>query len=41
VKYFLKVLDSCDHLCGLMVRVPSYRSIGPGSIPGVTRYSKK
>jgi hypothetical protein len=28
-------------LCGLVVRVPGYRSIGPGSIPGVTRFSEK
>jgi hypothetical protein len=25
-----------DHLCGLVVRVPGYRSGGPGSIPGTT-----
>jgi hypothetical protein len=24
-------------LCGLVVRVPGYRSGGPGSIPGTTR----
>jgi hypothetical protein len=24
-------------LCGLVVRVPGYRSRGPGSIPGATR----
>jgi hypothetical protein len=28
-----------DHLCGLMVRVLGYRSGGPGSIPGTTRFS--
>jgi hypothetical protein len=25
-------------VCGLVVRVPSYRSRGPGSIPGATRF---
>jgi hypothetical protein len=28
-----------DRLCGLVVRVLSYRSGGPGSIPGTTRFS--
>jgi hypothetical protein len=27
--------------CGLVVRVPGYRSRGPGSIPGATRFSDK
>jgi hypothetical protein len=31
----------CDHLCGLVVRVPGYRSRGPGSIPGAVRFSEK
>jgi hypothetical protein len=26
-----------DHLCGLVVRVPGYRSGGPSSVPGTTR----
>jgi hypothetical protein len=26
----------CDRLCGLVVRVLGYRSLGPGSIPGTT-----
>jgi hypothetical protein len=26
-----------DRLCGLVVRVPGYRSRGPGLIPGTTR----
>jgi hypothetical protein len=26
-----------DRLCGLVVRVPGYRSGDPGSIPGTTR----
>jgi hypothetical protein len=30
-----------NRLCGLVVRVPSYRSRGPGSIPGATRFSEK
>jgi hypothetical protein len=28
-----------DRLCGLVVRVLGYRSRGPGSIPGTTRFS--
>jgi hypothetical protein len=31
----------CDRLCGLVVRVLGYRSGGPGSIPGTTRFSEK
>jgi hypothetical protein len=27
-----------DRLCGLVVRVPGYRSRGLGSIPGATRF---
>jgi hypothetical protein len=30
-----------DRLCGLVVRIPGYRSIGPGSIPDATRFSEK
>jgi hypothetical protein len=30
-----------DRLCGLAVRVPGYRSRGPISIPGATRFSEK
>jgi hypothetical protein len=37
--------DECgavgDRLCGLVVRVPGYRSRDPGSIPGTTRFSEK
>jgi hypothetical protein len=29
-----------DRLCGLVVRVPGYRSRGPGSISGATRFSE-
>jgi hypothetical protein len=28
-------------ICGLVVRVPGYRSRCPGSIPGVNRFSEK
>jgi hypothetical protein len=30
-----------DRLCGLVVRVPGYKSRGPGSIPCSTRFSEK
>jgi hypothetical protein len=30
-----------DRHCGLVVRVPGYRSRGPGSILGATRFSEK
>jgi hypothetical protein len=30
-----------DSLCGLLVRVPGYRSRGPGSVSGATRFSEK
>jgi hypothetical protein len=30
-----------DRLYGLVVRVPGYRSRGPGSIPGAIRFSEK
>jgi hypothetical protein len=30
-----------DRLCGLVVSVLDYRSGGPGSIPGTTRFSRK
>jgi hypothetical protein len=33
--------DVGDRLCGLVVRVPSYRSRGPGSISGASRFSEK
>jgi hypothetical protein len=35
----LNILDIC--LCGLVVRVPGYKSRGAGSIPGATRFSEK
>jgi hypothetical protein len=30
-----------ERLCGLVVRAPAYRSRGPGSIPGASRFSEK
>jgi hypothetical protein len=30
-----------NRLCGLVVRVPAYRSRGPGSIPSATGFSEK
>jgi hypothetical protein len=33
--------DEVDRLFGLVVRVRGYRSGGPGSIPGTTRFSEK
>jgi hypothetical protein len=30
-----------DRICGLVVTVPGYRSRGPGSISGATRFSEK
>jgi hypothetical protein len=33
--------SSEDRLCALVVRVPGYKSRGPGSIPGTTRFSEK
>jgi hypothetical protein len=35
-----KIISQNDRLCGLVVRVPWYRSRGPGSIPGATRFSE-
>jgi hypothetical protein len=32
---------SRDRLCDRVVRVPGYRSRGPSSIPGATRFSEK
>jgi hypothetical protein len=40
VKSFRHKLQD-DRLCGLVLRVPGYRSRGPGSIPGATRFSEK
>jgi hypothetical protein len=38
---FIIVRSAKDHLCGLVVRVPGYRSRSLGSIPGTTRFSEK
>jgi hypothetical protein len=37
---FLFRMYRCDRLCGLVIRVLSYRSGGPSSIPGTTRKKK-
>jgi hypothetical protein len=37
---YLLLSDSCDRLCGLVVRVLGYSSGGPGSIPDTTRIKK-
>jgi hypothetical protein len=39
--YFVQKLCTSDRLCGLVVRVLGYRSRGPGSIPGTTKFSEK
>jgi hypothetical protein len=39
LRYFVTI--SVDCLCGLVIRVPSYRSRGPRSIPGTTRFFEK
>jgi hypothetical protein len=38
-KFFIHNIT--DRLCGLVVRVTGYRSGGPGSISGATRFSEK
>jgi hypothetical protein len=38
---FREACELLDRLCGLVLRVPGYRSRGPGSIPGATRFSEK
>jgi hypothetical protein len=37
----ISVYANVDRLCGLVVRVLGYRSRGPASIPGTTRFSEK
>jgi hypothetical protein len=37
----LSLVNTIDRLCGLEVRVPGYRSRGPDSIPGATRFPEK
>jgi hypothetical protein len=36
----LRITITILELCGLVVRVLGYRSGGPGSIPGTTRFSE-
>jgi hypothetical protein len=40
-KIFFTIYVFTDRLSGLEVRVLGYRSGGPGSIPGTTRFSEK
>jgi hypothetical protein len=40
LKYEKGTLLHDDRLCGIVVRVPDYRSRVPGSIPGSTRFSE-
>jgi hypothetical protein len=39
--FYPGVVVKSDRLCGLVVKVRSYRYIGPGSIPGASRFSEK
>jgi hypothetical protein len=39
-KMGLEVTASSDRFCGLVVRVPDYRSRGPGPIPGASTFSE-
>jgi hypothetical protein len=39
--FVVNVTINGDRLCGLVVRVPGYRSRGLGSIPGSTTFSEK
>jgi hypothetical protein len=41
IYYMTSVLLNDDGLCGLVVRVPCYRSRGPVSIPGATGFCEK
>jgi hypothetical protein len=40
MKYLKIFVCHEDRLCGLVVRVPGYRSRSPGSILGATRFSE-
>jgi hypothetical protein len=40
-RYVRVSLKLKSFLCGLVVRVPGYRSRGPGAILGATRFSEK
>jgi hypothetical protein len=39
--FLIYLILPADPLCGLVVRVPGYRSRGHGSIPGSARFSEK
>jgi hypothetical protein len=39
--FILYLCPSNDRLCGLVVKVPGYRSRALGSIPSATRFSEK
>jgi hypothetical protein len=41
VVYYYIIYYCKDPLCGLVARVPSYRSRDPGSISGTTGFSEK
>jgi hypothetical protein len=41
INIIIIIIAMKDRLFGLVVRVPGYRSRGPGSIPGTTRLSVK
>jgi hypothetical protein len=41
MRVYVCVCPCLDRLCGLVVRVLGYRSGGPGSIPGTTRFSEE
>jgi hypothetical protein len=41
VSYVKEVLVTAVRLCAVVVIVPGYRSRGPGSIPGATRFSER
>jgi hypothetical protein len=36
-----RLYDQSDCLCGLVIRVPGYRSRDPGSISGAARFYEK
>jgi hypothetical protein len=41
VNFIIEIITVANRLCDLVVRVPGYRSRGPGYIPGATRFSAK
>jgi hypothetical protein len=40
INIIIIIIIIIDRLCGLVIRVPSYISRGPGSIPSATRFSE-